>query len=121
MSKPMVSVIIPAYNCAGTIGKAIDSALSQKVALEVIVIDDCSSDDLDFVMKKYQGIDNLNYIKNEKNLGAAKTRNKGVTLARGEYVAFLDGDDYWDEEKLQKQLIRMPNTQILNGLEKKIL
>lgn len=110
MNKPVVSVIIPAYNCAGSISKAIDSVLSQNVTIEVIVLDDCSNDNLDFVMKKYQDKDNLKYIKNEKNLGAAETRNKGVTLASGEYVAFLDGDDYWDERKLQKQLTRIKET-----------
>lgn len=111
MKQPLVSVIIPAYNCAESINKAIDSALSQKVVLEVIVLNDCSKDQLDDVMQKYQEYDNVKYIKNEKNLGAAKTRNKGVTLAKGEYIAFLDGDDYWDESKLEKQLKLMKETE----------
>lgn len=110
MNQPIVSVIIPAYNCAESIGKAIDSALMQKVSLEVIVLNDCSKDNLDDVMQKYQDYDNVRYIKNEKNLGAAKTRNKGVRLAKGEYVAFLDGDDYWTEHKLDKQLRLMDET-----------
>lgn len=110
MNQPIVSVIIPAYNCAESIGKAIDSALMQKVSLEVIVLNDCSKDNLDDVMQKYQDYDNVRYIKNEKNLGAAKTRNKGVGLAKGEYVAFLDGDDYWAEHKLDKQLKLMEET-----------
>ena len=110
MNQPLVSVIIPAYNCAESIIKAIDSALSQEVTLEVIVLNDCSKDQLDDVMKKYQGHDNVKYIKNEKNMGAAKTRNKGVALAKGEYVAFLDGDDYWAEGKLEKQLKLMKET-----------
>lgn len=110
MNQPIVSVIIPAYNCSESISRAIDSALSQKVALEVIVLDDCSKDVLDDVMLKYQKYDNVRYIKNEKNLGAAKTRNKGVNLAKGEYVAFLDGDDYWAENKLEKQLALLKET-----------
>ena len=110
MNQAKVSVIIPAYNCAESIGKAIDSALMQKVPLEVIVLNDCSKDNLDDVMQKYQDYDNVRYIKNEKNLGAAKTRNKGVGLAKGEYVAFLDGDDYWAEHKLDKQLRLMDET-----------
>lgn len=113
MNQPLVSVIIPAYNCAESISKAIDSVLSQNVALEVIILNDCSKDYLDDVMQKYQGYDNVKYIKNEKNLGAAKTRNKGVTLAKGEYVAFLDGDDYWAENKLEKQLKLMGETGIV--------
>lgn len=110
MNQPLVSVIIPAYNCSESISKAIDSALSQKVELEVIVLNDCSKDQLDDVMQKYQENDNVKYIKNEKNLGAAKTRNKGVTLAKGKYVAFLDGDDYWAEDKLEKQLKLLKET-----------
>ena len=110
MNQPIVSVIIPAYNCAESISKAIDSALIQDVPLEVIVLNDCSKDNLDDVMQKYQDYDNVRYIKNEKNLGAAKTRNKGVGLAKGEYVAFLDGDDYWAEHKLDKQLKLMKET-----------
>ncbi len=104
MNSVCVSVIIPAFNCAKYIEKSIDSALCQNVELEIIVIDDCSTDNLDNVMEKYQTVENVIYIKNEKNLGAAKSRNKGVTLAHGEYVAFLDGDDIWREGKLQKQL-----------------
>ena len=110
MNQPIVSVIIPAYNCAESIGKAIDSALMQKVQLEVIVLNDCAKDNLDDVMQKYQNYENVRYIKNEKNLGAAKTRNKGFILAKGEYVAFLDGDDYWAEHKLDKQLKLMEET-----------
>ena len=111
MDKVKVSVIIPAYNCADFISKAIDSALIQNVPLEIIVLNDCSMDHLDDVMRKYQGNDKVKYIKNHQNLGAAKTRNKGVNLARGEYVAFLDGDDYWEVHKLDKQLKLMEETQ----------
>ena len=111
MDKVKVSVIIPAYNCAEFISKAIDSALVQSVPSEIIVLNDCSKDHLDDVMQKYQGNDKVKYIKNQQNLGAAKTRNKGVNLARGEYVAFLDGDDYWEAHKLDKQLKLMEETQ----------
>ena len=110
MNQPLVSVIIPACNCAESISKAIDSALLQKVALEVIVLNDCSKDQLDDVMQKYKEYNNVKYIKNEKNLGAAQTRNKGIALAKGEYIAFLDGDDYWAENKLEKQLKLMKET-----------
>lgn len=110
MSKPIVSVIIPAYNCAGYISNAIDSVLIQDVDLEIIVIDDCSSDNLDEVMDKYRDIPVLFYVKNSRNLGAAKTRNKGTRLANGIYVAFLDADDYWEKGKLKKQLELMKQT-----------
>lgn len=104
MDKIKVSVIIPAYNCANYISNAIDSALSQNILLEVIVINDCSTDHLDDVMKTYVKKQNVKYVKNQQNLGAAATRNKGVDMAEGEYVAFLDGDDYWADTKLEKQL-----------------
>lgn len=104
MGSVCVSVVIPAFNCAKYIDKAIDSVLRQNVPLEVIVVNDCSPDNLDEVMRKYTDLENVIYIKNSTNLGAAKSRNKGVKLANGEYVAFLDGDDLWCEDKLKKQL-----------------
>ena len=104
MNPVCVSVIIPAYNCAKYIEKAIDSVLVQNVPLEIIVINDCSTDNIEEVMGKYFRLENVIYIKNLRNLGAAESRNKGVNIARGEYIAFLDGDDIWREGKLQKQL-----------------
>lgn len=102
-----VTVIIPAYNGASYMHRAIDSALAQDVPAEVLVINDCSPDDTDGAMEKYKDNPVVTYIKNEKNMGVAKTRNKGVAMARGEYVAFLDCDDYWAEGKLKKQLEAM--------------
>ncbi len=110
MNSVCVSVIIPAFNCAKYIGKAIDSALCQNVSLEVIVINDNSTDDLDQAIEKYLCLENFVYIKNSQNLGAAQSRNKGVSLAKGEYVAFLDGDDLWRESKLEKQLSLIKET-----------
>lgn len=104
MDDILVSVIIPAYNCAQYISQALDSALSQKVPLEVIVIDDCTKDNLDAVMTPYLHDPRVRYLHNETNLGVARTRNRGVSLARGRYVAFLDADDYWAPEKLKKQI-----------------
>lgn len=108
--EPLVSVIMPAYRCAATIRKAIDSALQQDVPLEVIVLNDKSPDDLDQVMQYYQGMEQVRYEHNEVNLGAAATRNRGVQLASGAYVAFLDSDDWWEEGKLKKQLELMKRT-----------
>lgn len=105
LEKGLVSVVIPACGCAPVISQALDSALQQDVPVEIIVINDCSPDDLDEVVAAY-GSD-VRYVKNEKNLGAASSRNLGVSMARGEYVAFLDADDYWAPEKLKKQLTAM--------------
>ncbi len=104
MDNILVSVIMPAYNCTSTICQALDSALIQDVPMEIIVINDCSKDNLDRVMERYAKYPQIRYLKNEKNLGVAETRNRGVALARGEYVAFLDSDDIWEKEKLKKQL-----------------
>lgn len=104
MDEILVSVIIPAYNCANFICKALDSALIQDVPMEILVINDCSRDHLDRVMEKYQKCPQIRYLKNEKNVGVAETRNRGVRAAKGEYIAFLDADDYWEPNKLKKQL-----------------
>lgn len=107
LRKDFVSVVIPAYNCTPYIAQAIDSALAQQVPLEVIVVDDCSTDDLPGLITRYREDSRVRYVRNEKNLGVAKTRNRGVSLARGEYVAFLDADDYWAQGKLRLQLERI--------------
>ena len=104
MNEPLVSVVMPAYRCAGTIGAAIDSVLCQDVSLELLVIDDCSPEPLDAALEPYRNDPRVRLIRNEQNMGAAQTRNRGVTLARGEYVAFLDSDDIWLPGKLRKQL-----------------
>lgn len=104
MSEILVSVIMPAYNCTKYIRQALDSVLAQDVPMEILVINDRSKDDLDSVMLEYQEYPQIRYLKNEKNLGVAETRNKGVALAKGEYVAFLDADDVWAKDKLKKQL-----------------
>lgn len=101
---PLVSVIIPACGCAGTIQKAIDSALLQEVPLEILVFNDRSPDQLDSVMEQYRSARRVHYYKNEQSLGAAGSRNRGVQLAKGKYVAFLDADDWWEQDKLKKQL-----------------
>ena len=72
--------------------------------MEIIVIDDYSQDNLDAVMEAYKYDTRIRYLKNETNLGVAKTRNRGVAAANGEYSAYLDADDYWETDKLKKQL-----------------
>ena len=110
MDKPVISVVMPAYNCAKSIAGAVDSALMQNVPLEVIVINDCSPDNLDEVMARYAENSAVRYIKNEHNMGAAKSRNRGVQLAEGRYIAFLDSDDIWREGKLSRQMALLEST-----------
>lgn len=106
----VVSVIIPAYNCSRYIETAIESAINQPETLEVLVIDDGSSDGLDAVMDKYQEEPKVRYLKNKENMGVAATRNRGVREACGTYVAFLDADDYWEKNKLTMQMEALERT-----------
>ena len=101
---PLVSVIMPAYRCADTIAAAMDSALAQEVPLELIVVNDCSPDDLTDVLSAYGADPRVVIVTNEVNMGAAKSRNRGVAMARGKYVAFLDSDDCWTPGKLAAQV-----------------
>ena len=110
MDTPLISVVMPAYRCAGTIGAAIDSVLCQNVDLELLVINDCSPESLEGALAPYRCDPRVRIIENERNMGAAQSRNRGVSLARGEYVAFLDSDDLWVPGKLEKQLRRLEET-----------
>ena len=107
---PLVSVVMPVYNGAKVVAQAIDSVLIQSVDCEVIIIDDASPEDLMPVLKPYLERPDIRYYRNQKNLGVAGSRNRGVRMARGEYVAFLDCDDWWEPDKLSKQLERMDQT-----------
>jgi glycosyltransferase involved in cell wall biosynthesis len=99
---PDVSVIIPAYNSATLIGATLDSALSQRdVSLEIIVVDDGSTDGTWSVLETYG--DKLRCVR-QANKGAYAARNLAATLATGEWLAFLDADDIWADDKLKKQL-----------------
>lgn len=102
----LVSIIMPAYNCSEWIGKSIDSIIAQTyINWELIVVDDCSSDGTLSVIQKYaQADERIRWYKLEKNSGAAAARNKAVDNSRGVYLAFLDSDDLWKPEKLQKQI-----------------
>lgn len=110
----LVSVIIPAYNASKYIANAVYSALEQEdIAegeIEVIVIDDCSSDDIDAAMQPFAGDEAVRYVKNDQNLGVAETRNRGIRMARGRYVAFLDADDWWEPDKLYAQVQLLEQT-----------
>jgi len=108
MTKPLVSVIIPTHNRSDKLIKAVESVIKQTYKnIEIIIIDDNSTDDTLEVIRKY--IDenkdySVIYHKNINNLGNAATRNVGIKMAKGEYVAFLDDDDIWLSEKLEKQV-----------------
>lgn len=99
---PVVSVVIPTYNRAFFVNKAIDSVLSQIFTdYEIIVVDDGSTDETKKNLKKYS--DKIRYIYQD-NSGVSAARNTGITIARGEWVAFLDSDDEWRPDYLFKQI-----------------
>lgn len=101
---PEVSVIIPAYNAARHIGRAVQSVLAQTVRdIELIVIDDASNDETDAVAAAI-GKENVKIIRHAANKGVAAARNSGIHAARGRFIAFLDSDDAWRPDKLEKQL-----------------
>lgn len=100
----VVSVIVPAYNESDSIADAIDSVLDQTYpGIELIVVDDCSTDDTPEVVRGYDD-ERLTYIRQGTNRGAAAARNTGIRQAEGEYIAFLDSDDIWHPTKVEKQV-----------------
>lgn len=102
-AEPLVSVIIPLYNREDLIAIAIDSVLAQTFTnFEVIVIDDGSTDNGPQIVRQYE--DQRIKLISQQNAGPSTARNKGIKLAKGEWVAFLDSDDKWLEDKLQKQM-----------------
>ncbi|NFP91586.1 glycosyltransferase family 2 protein [Clostridium sporogenes] len=105
--EPLISIIMPVYNCQKYIEKAINSVITQTYkSWELIVIDDESKDNTIKIIEKLSNKDQrIRFYKNEKNLGVSETRNKGISLANGEWIAFLDSDDMWKPSKLEKQII----------------
>lgn len=100
---PLVSIIIPTHNRAEMMQRALRSALGQTYpAVEVLVVDDGSSDDTPEVIRQYQRThDNLRYVRNEQPRGASAARNRGFREAHGEYIAMLDDDDAYSEDCIE--------------------
>jgi glycosyltransferase involved in cell wall biosynthesis len=96
----LISVVIPAYNCSKFIGSVIESVLNQTYKkVEIIAVDDCSTDDTPAKLLEFG--DKIKIVLQEKNKGAAETRNTGIGQCSGRLIAFLDGDDKWVPEKLE--------------------
>ncbi|MEN6519967.1 MAG: glycosyltransferase family 2 protein [Armatimonadota bacterium] len=111
---PQVSVIIPVY-CASEqhetyLAEALESVARQTFRdFEVIIVDDVSPRDIRPVLDKIDGLPGMHHIRNEANLGHARSRNTGVQAAAGEFLTFLDHDDLWAPEKLAKQVLGLKN------------
>ena len=104
--RPLVSVVMPAYKAEKTIEAAIESVLRQSwEALELIVVDDASPDTTGEILHRISASDpRVSWYRNETNRGVSYNRNFGVRKAAGEWIAFLDSDDMWEPDKLEKQL-----------------
>ena len=105
----LVSIIMPSYNTGDLIQKSIESVLAQTYQnWELIIVDDCSKDNTDEVVDGIKD-SRIKYLKNEKNSGAAVSRNRALREATGKWIAFLDSDDLWAPDKLEKQIRFMEN------------
>ena len=103
----LVSIIMPSWNTERFIAETIQSVIDQTYTnWELLIVDDCSTDNTDEVVASFKD-DRIKYFHNEKNSGAALTRNRAMREARGEWIAFLDSDDLWMPEKLEKQIAFM--------------
>ena len=102
---PLVSVIIPTYNSGVYLKEAVESVLDQDYPnLEVVVVDDGSTDDSLILLTKY--FDRIQIVKSQ-NFGAGSARNLGIQASSGEYLAFLDSDDKWIQNKISLQMNKM--------------
>jgi glycosyltransferase involved in cell wall biosynthesis len=109
-ANPLVSVVIPNYNCARFLPAAIDSAFAQTYTnVEVLVVDDGSSDESLRVLEPYR--DRVRLLR-QKNQGVSAARNHGIRESRGELIAFLDADDLWHPEKLARQVRAFDNPSV---------
>lgn len=113
---PVVSVIIPTHNRAHLVGRAIKSVLAQTYKnFEFIIVDDASTDNTEKVIKGFND-ERIRYVCHKKNKGAAATRNTGIKMARGTYIAHVDDDDEWLSTKLDKQVKRFKEVSAKVGL-----
>lgn len=108
----LVSVIMPTYNCGRFIEETIQSVINQTVTdWEIQIVDDCSTDNTIEVLKPYlEKYPNIHYTCLEKNGGPAVARTEAIKRATGKYLAFLDSDDLWMPDKLEKQIAFMEKT-----------
>ena len=122
-NEPLVSIITPLYNCEKYIEETILSVINQTYKnWEMIIVDDYSKDKGAEIVRKYRKIDSrIKLYKNEINQGVSFTRNRAIDLSLGKYIAFLDSDDLWKKEKLEKQISFMEENNIVlsyTGYEK---
>lgn len=105
LNTPKVSVIIPVYNAENFLRECLDSVAAQSLMeIEIICVDDGSTDSSLSILQSYQKKDKRFIIKRQKNSGSGKARNNGLTLANGEFVVFMDGDDYYPDKNVLEEM-----------------
>jgi glycosyltransferase involved in cell wall biosynthesis len=121
MTKPSISVILTFYNRPKMVKRAISKILNQTISdFELIIIDDCSKKPL-ILNKLFLKKKKITYLRNRKNIGANRSRLRGLKLAKGKYICFHDDDDYWLKNKLKKQfnfLEKNPNYYLVSCFAK---
>lgn len=101
----LVSIVVPVYNAEKFIDETISTVLDQTYTnFELILVNDCSTDNSKKLIKKYLKDSRIKLINNKTNSKAAISRNNGIKEAKGRYICFLDADDKWDKNKLEKQI-----------------
>ena len=113
---PLVSVILPAYNAAAHLRRAVDSALGQTISdLEIVIVDDASTDATLEVAGQIAAQDSrVRVLHNERNAGPSVSRNRAIAAARGEWIAVLDADDSWFPERLERMLAGAGNADVVS-------
>ena len=106
-----VSIITPVYNAAGYVADAINSVKAQTYTdWEMWLVDDCSSDESVDVISGFLDDDRIHLVRHVENKGAANARNTGIKMSTGRYIAFIDADDIWAKDKLEKEIDFMTGT-----------
>lgn len=101
---PLISIVVPIFNRAGTVGRAVEGCLLQTYErIEIVLVDDCSTDDLQSALKRFDGDERIRLVQHAHNQGVSAARNTGVQNASGDLIAFLDSDDAWYPRKLERQ------------------
>lgn len=123
----MISVIIITYKRSSFIERAINSVLSQTYKdFEVIIVDDNNPgtqyrSDLEKIMQKYEGLENIKYVQHEYNKNGAAARNTGIAIAKGKYISFLDDDDFYMPDRLEKLVSLLDNNPKYNGVYSSVI
>ena len=108
VKQPDIDIIIPNYNKAKYLNQCLDSIISQTYkSWKIYLVDDNSTDNSEEILQKYEKFDNINFFFLKENKGPAFCRNYGIQKSESDYVAFMDSDDFWPKNKLEKQLNEM--------------